>query len=441
MDRIKKIAIFRLVASLLAFVAIIFAFQNCAKNGDSSSGEEIPGARIEINTTKATSIRNEGNISTASGSQFEILAYAEDVNGDVVTDFNYTAQLYLDPPPNLDSYYIEVCKTEYKFENGILRAQLSVVNNTGNDITVSIKVSSVGLPSVTHATASIPGFPESPFSEVGVVSAASPSPRENFAIALDSIRERILLFGGRELIEAPGGVQQGTSLGDLWELDISSPSAPIWRELEISSSKPSSRYGHTLAYDREKSRLLLFGGTQSNGTGLNDLWAFDLETDEWERLNPSNTPPPGQFNHDMAFDSSTGYMTVVRGQPGIYSQPYNYRGHGLGDGNWIPTGEFPTTPSSNIPIIYLAGTPRVLNPFHPKRIPTLTMPDCVSHSLPFGCYNPGRAIVIDETNKALWSIVPISGYGKYTPGIPYLTYDASLKVLRKSLPVKSKCTP
>ena len=74
----------------------------------------------------------------------------------------------------------------------------------------------------------------------------SPPARYSPAMAYDSVRQRVVLFGGR-----------GSSwlFGDTWEWDGSS-----WT-LRTPTTSPRARLGCAMAYDSERRRQVLLGGT------------------------------------------------------------------------------------------------------------------------------------------------------------------------------------
>ena len=50
-----------------------------------------------------------------------------------------------------------------------------------------------------------------------------------------------------------------------------------------------------MVYDSRADRVLLFGGAElSANAGLNDLWAYDYETNTWTERHPAVSPPPRQ---------------------------------------------------------------------------------------------------------------------------------------------------
>jgi hypothetical protein len=89
----------------------------------------------------------------------------------------------------------------------------------------------------------------------------SPSPRNHHALAYDSARERVVLFGGAD--------DSGNVLGDTWEWD-----GALWTEVTTSTA-PVPRSGHAMAYDSVRYRIVLFGGADSAGNYFSDTWEWD----------------------------------------------------------------------------------------------------------------------------------------------------------------------
>ncbi|RKH14236.1 hypothetical protein D7V77_39905 [Corallococcus sp. CA041A] len=95
--------------------------------------------------------------------------------------------------------------------------------------------------------------------------ATVPSIRKDFATVYDSARQRVVLFGGFD-------VQQGQPLNDTWEWDGTN-----W-EQKSPAIAPRSRAYHALAYDSARQRVVLFGGAERKSNSvyvdLNDTWEW-----------------------------------------------------------------------------------------------------------------------------------------------------------------------
>lgn len=111
-----------------------------------------------------------------------------------------------------------------------------------------------------------------------------PPARERHALAYDAGRNVVVLFGGRG---------NGGPLSDTWEWD-----GTTWTE-KTPLDTPLPRSGHALAYDPIRGRVVLFGGQDGSGQALGDTWEWDGEN--W--IEGEGTSPPARFEHALAYDS------------------------------------------------------------------------------------------------------------------------------------------
>ena len=119
-----------------------------------------------------------------------------------------------------------------------------------------------------------------------------PSPRNSPAMAYDSIRKKVVLFGGR--------TSEGLS-GETWEWDGTS-----W--VEVITGHVEGRFNSVMAYDESRQVMIRFGG-RFGGKGLGDTWQYDGLV--WKRLT-TNGPVPR--NHtSMAYDPRGKRMLLFGG--------------------------------------------------------------------------------------------------------------------------------
>ena len=147
------------------------------------------------------------------------------------------------------------------------------------------------------------------------LSAPAPSAREFSAMAYDPIRERVVLFGGRN----SSGLQS-----DVWEWD------GAWTPIMTASTAtvPSARYGHAMAFDPNIQEIIMFGGVNGERLGpplfpggppstlllqTNETWSWNGT--RWQRLNPATRPPPSS-DHRMAADTQRGRVVLHGGSLG-----------------------------------------------------------------------------------------------------------------------------
>ncbi|MEO1483574.1 MAG: DUF4215 domain-containing protein [Myxococcota bacterium] len=112
-----------------------------------------------------------------------------------------------------------------------------------------------------------------------VTTESSPPPRRLAQMVYDRNRRRMVLFGGRESFDA-------VFRNDTWEYD-----GTRWVQTDDGTgSAPSIRATPALGYERSSGRVVLFGGDVPGADVLGDTWTYDGTG--WTRLNPTEAPSP-----------------------------------------------------------------------------------------------------------------------------------------------------
>lgn len=124
---------------------------------------------------------------------------------------------------------------------------------------------------------------------------AAPPIRDAYAMVYDSESDRIILFGGLGY------------LNDTWSYDLESNT---WTQMSPATS-PSGRYFPAMTYDEESDIVILFGGRSSEAKE-SDTWAYDYNTDTWTELAPS-AHPVGRRAHSMTYDSESDRIVLFGG--------------------------------------------------------------------------------------------------------------------------------
>jgi N-acetylneuraminic acid mutarotase len=143
--------------------------------------------------------------------------------------------------------------------------------------------------------------------------AIEPPGRWGSMMTYDSRADRVLIFGGAALTTFDPSLDINP-LNDLWAYDYETNT---WAERHPSVSPPPRQWG-SLVYVPSLDRAYLFGGFDpSTNTLLNDTWAYDYRHNRWTNLNPAHAPAP-RFNHAMAFDAATNQLVLCGGFRGVY---------------------------------------------------------------------------------------------------------------------------
>jgi hypothetical protein len=137
---------------------------------------------------------------------------------------------------------------------------------------------------------------DSPSRTWTLLTAVGPSARSHSAIAYDTARQRLVLFGGDD--GAPGG--------DTWEWVGAG-----WALISPGGvGEPSARWGHAMVYDAARQQIVLFGGY--DGEFRSDTWVWDGT--RWTQVSPGGPlDPPPRRNHSMAYDAGRMVTVLVGG--------------------------------------------------------------------------------------------------------------------------------
>lgn len=122
-----------------------------------------------------------------------------------------------------------------------------------------------------------------------------PPARHFYAATWDNLRQRYVLFGGQNSLNASS---IAPDLNDTWEWD-----GVQWAQMTPTNS-PSPRRWAAMYYDQGIGKCVLFGGNTASGANTassysNETWTWDGS--DWVLLQPQVSPSPrarGFFSHD-----------------------------------------------------------------------------------------------------------------------------------------------
>ncbi len=159
---------------------------------------------------------------------------------------------------------------------------------------------------------------------------AGPAGRMGMTLHADPARDRIIVvFGAREFV---GLLYDVSQTDDVWAFDLSTNQ---WTELAADASpSPPARVFHYAALDTKRRRLWVFSGSSADPFRLDprvpdvlaDLWFLDLETEAWSIVGANH--PTSRFRGTMAYDEVRDQLVLVAGHDntalGNNSEVYTY---------------------------------------------------------------------------------------------------------------------
>ncbi|MBI5838192.1 MAG: T9SS type A sorting domain-containing protein [Candidatus Eisenbacteria bacterium] len=126
----------------------------------------------------------------------------------------------------------------------------------------------------------------------------APPSRSFASMVVDSVSGSVFLFGGFRSQTDP------TGLNDLWMYD---PLKREWSQPAVSGAVPPPTWLHQAVYDGARRRMVVFGGTTSA------VRALDLATLEWSTIVTHGDVPPPTTGHGMMFDRDLDRLVVFGG--------------------------------------------------------------------------------------------------------------------------------
>jgi N-acetylneuraminic acid mutarotase len=148
-----------------------------------------------------------------------------------------------------------------------------------------------------------------------------PLGRYNASVAFDPLHNQMIVFGGRRFSDGTNVALPFLGTKSTWLLRGNS-----WTQLTY--DEPLARYGHAMAYDSIRKKVVLFGGYNSVYGYFSDTWEFSnghwIQLDNDRLCLPLGKCPSPRWLHGMTFDSE---KTV------LFGGSYNNRETWIFEGN------------------------------------------------------------------------------------------------------------
>ena len=137
-----------------------------------------------------------------------------------------------------------------------------------------------------------------------------PDVRDTHELVYDPVRDRMLVFAGAKMFGATTIL-----FNDVWGMSLG-PS-PTWTQLTPTGTKPAARHGHNTIYDPVRDRLIVFGGRDVIGRRNDVWQLSLSGTPAWLQLTPSGTPPTPRSDATAIYDPVRDRMIVFGGFDGM----------------------------------------------------------------------------------------------------------------------------
>ena len=139
------------------------------------------------------------------------------------------------------------------------------------------------------------------------VSTEGPPGRGRAALAYDSKRRRVVLFGG--VSAPPGPNQPQTFFNDTWIWD-----GARWSQ-ESADGGPRGRYAHGMVFDERAGVVLLYGGSAAHRDApLSDMWQWDGE--RWTEIRMTGQTPGHRYQPVMVYDRARDRTVLTAASAG-----------------------------------------------------------------------------------------------------------------------------
>lgn len=141
--------------------------------------------------------------------------------------------------------------------------------------------------------------------------ADSPPPLTAHAMVYDVSRDRTVLFGGQEGISDASGELQTVFNGEVYEFN-----GARWERVAVPEPRPAARAAQAMAYDSKRGYIWLFGGRKKIDTELmellGDVWYYDGSIPAWQEVGSASGPSPRESS-SLVYDASNDRLLLFGG--------------------------------------------------------------------------------------------------------------------------------
>lgn len=201
----------------------------------------------------------------------------------------------------------------------------------------------------------------------------SPSPRRGAAMAYLDDTKQVAMFGGR--CSEPSDHICDASDGVLWSWGVHGSPPATWQVIPVPAPLNAGLTHAAIAYDQQRRRLVVFGGSRDDATLSDEVWEWDPELDVWEQRCGTGCSGGsccsgtallgGRAYHGMAYHAAK-QRTYMLGGCGVYPMSGNGEALFYWDGDDWSVENFPPPELSNprresAKLVYDSGFSRLVS--------------------------------------------------------------------------------
>jgi hypothetical protein len=137
--------------------------------------------------------------------------------------------------------------------------------------------------------------------------------RSGHALVYDPGTKRVFMFSGWQ--PSAGFYIPGQAEWD--------PVGSAWVTRPNVSPQPTPRHEHAMVYNPDRQRIVMFGGYDETTFRRQDIWEWNGATGTWEDCTPPGaaTKPAARFGHTLAYDSVRKKVIIATPAPGPSTPP------------------------------------------------------------------------------------------------------------------------
>jgi Galactose oxidase, central domain/Kelch motif len=149
-----------------------------------------------------------------------------------------------------------------------------------------------------------------------------PAPRLGHSAVLDTAHNKMIVFGGYTSTNDSPASAHFNDVWYLNSANSTNPSLTWQQATVAAGPIPNARAGHSAVLDSVNNRMIVFGGFEGFADPVdNDVWVLENAngiggTPTWTKLSPSGTPPPARSNHTAVYNPNSNRMIVFGGNNG-----------------------------------------------------------------------------------------------------------------------------